>query len=65
MRTNPVLPAVLFSRLSPDSGKLLPMFVNQAVHVCNYDVTKMGFITLLTKLMFHLKVMEADGGFFL
>ena len=30
-RTNPVLSPVLFSRLSPDIGKLLPTFVNQAV----------------------------------
>ena len=28
-RANPVLPPVLFSELSPDSGKLLPTFVNQ------------------------------------
>ena len=34
VRANPVLPPVSFSRLSPESGKLLPTFVNQAVHVC-------------------------------
>ena len=31
MSANPVLPPVLFNRLSPDSSKLMPTFVNQAV----------------------------------
>ena len=39
MSTNPVLLPVLFSRLGPDSGKLLPTFVIEAVITLFYVPT--------------------------